>query len=310
MKPLLSSKPETAYETQRVERTEISLAEAPRTPAPPAAPGPLASFARFVLFGGGVGVLSSGAVAGLAGLMPWAVANALITVASTILCTELHARFTFGTGGRADLRQHWQSAGSATAAYAVTSVAILVLHVMQPSPGMLTEQVVYLSASGLAGLGRFLLLRLFVFATGRGRTTTNPKNPAPVQEARRTISSPVSIPAPKRSRNAVPTSRPAGHTPSGHTSAAGPCASPGALTRTAEATTEPTPRRNVRSSSRCGTEKHSPASRQRYQDAKRPVTREGRYGWRRCRIGGGPSHSPWHRPRPAWRCTSGPIRNG
>ncbi|MDQ0950540.1 putative flippase GtrA [Streptomyces phaeochromogenes] len=132
-----------------------------------AAPGPFASFVRFVVCGGGIGVLSSGAVALLAGAMPWVVANAVITVASTVLCTELHALFTFGTGKRAGWRQHWQSAGSATAAYAVTSLAMLILHLVQSSPGMLTEQVVYLSASGLAGTGRFLVLRLFVFAGGR-----------------------------------------------------------------------------------------------------------------------------------------------
>lgn len=171
MKSLLSSKPETAYETRHMERTAGGAhdTDARRTPA---APGPLASFARFVLCGGGVGVVSSAAVAVLAALMPWAVANALITVASTVLCTELHARFTFGAGQRAGWRQHWQSAGSATAAYAVTCAAMLVLHLVRPSPGMLCEQAVYLSAAGLAGVGRFLILRLFVFATDRNRTRT------------------------------------------------------------------------------------------------------------------------------------------
>ena len=129
----------------------------------------LASFARFVLCGGGVGLLASAAVALLAETMPWALANALITVASTILCTELHARFTFGAGRRAGWRQHWQSAGSATAAYVVTCLAMFVLHLAQSAPGVLTEQIVYLSASGLAGIGRFLVLRLFVFAAGRNR---------------------------------------------------------------------------------------------------------------------------------------------
>ncbi|MFI1483038.1 GtrA family protein [Streptomyces sp. NPDC020747] len=132
-----------------------------------AAPGPFASFVRFVVCGGGIGVLSSGAVALLADSMPWVVANAVITVASTVLCTELHALFTFGTGQRAGWRRHWQSAGSATAAYAVTSLAMLVLHLVQSSPGMPTEQAVYLSASGLAGTARFLVLRLFVFAGAR-----------------------------------------------------------------------------------------------------------------------------------------------
>jgi putative flippase GtrA len=129
-----------------------------------AAPGPFASFVRFVVCGGGVGVLASGAVTLLAGVMPWALANAVITLVSTVLCTELHALFTFGTGKRAGWRRHWQSAGSATAAYAVTSLAVSALHLVQPAPGALTEQAVYLGASGLAGVGRFLVLRLFVFA--------------------------------------------------------------------------------------------------------------------------------------------------
>ncbi|MFL1901312.1 hypothetical protein ACJWDR_19680 [Streptomyces tauricus] len=134
-----------------------------------AAPGAFVSFVRFVVCGGGVGVLSSGAVVLLAGVLPWGVANAVITVVSTVLCTELHALFTFGTGKRAGWRRHWQSAGSATAAYAVTSLAVLVLHLVQASPGVLTEQIVYLGASGLAGVGRFLVLRLFVFGSAEGR---------------------------------------------------------------------------------------------------------------------------------------------
>ncbi|MFI6542751.1 GtrA family protein [Streptomyces prunicolor] len=143
--------------------------DAPRTPAA----GPLASFARFTALGGGVGLLSSGAVALLAEQLPWALANALITVVSTLLCTELHARFTFGSRRPAGWRRHWQSAGSAAAAYLVTCAAMFVLHLVQSSPGALTEQAVYLGASGLAGLARFLLLRLYVFATGRDRTAAN-----------------------------------------------------------------------------------------------------------------------------------------
>ncbi|MBC9716642.1 hypothetical protein H9Y04_29330 [Streptomyces sp. TRM66268-LWL] len=137
------------------------------------APGAVLAFARFVLCGGGVGVASSFAVAGLASLMPWILANALITVASTLLATELHARFTFGAGGRATWRQHWQSAGSAAAAYAVTSIAMLILQLLASSPGAVVEQVVYLSASGLAGIGRFVVLRLVVFARGRAQAAAS-----------------------------------------------------------------------------------------------------------------------------------------
>lgn len=123
------------------------------------------AFIRFVMFGGGVGVLAGFAVSLLAVVMPWAVANAVVTVASTLLCTELHARFTFRKGRGAGWREHWQSAGSATAAYLVTSGAIGVLHLLRPSVGPAIEQMVYLGASGLAGAGRFVVLRLYVFAT-------------------------------------------------------------------------------------------------------------------------------------------------
>ncbi|MEV5814908.1 hypothetical protein [Streptomyces mutabilis] len=134
-----------------------------------AAPGAPAAFARFVLCGGGVGIASSFAVAGLASWVPWALANALITVVSTLLATELHARFTFGAGGRATWRQHTQSAGSAAAAYAVTCMAMLALHQLVAAPGAVLEQVVYLSASALAGVARFAVLRLVVFARSRSQ---------------------------------------------------------------------------------------------------------------------------------------------
>ncbi|MFJ9024982.1 hypothetical protein ACIRPU_34170 [Streptomyces sp. NPDC102259] len=137
-----------------------------------ATPGAFTAFARFALCGGGVGIASSFAVAALASWLPWILANALITAASTLLATELHARFTFGTGtgtgmgagGRATWRQHAQSAGSAAAAYAVTCVAMLVLRQLVAAPGVMVEQSVYLSASALAGAARFAVLRLLVFA--------------------------------------------------------------------------------------------------------------------------------------------------
>ncbi|MFJ7075149.1 hypothetical protein [Streptomyces sp. NPDC098781] len=130
-------------------------------------PGALSSFARFVVCGGGVGLLSSAAVPALGAMMPWVVANALVTVVGTLLCTELHALFTFGTGARPGWRRHLKSSGSAVAAYLATSAAMLVLYAVRPAPGMAWEQAVYLTASGLAGIGRFLVLRLFVFAERR-----------------------------------------------------------------------------------------------------------------------------------------------
>ncbi|MFB7512263.1 hypothetical protein [Streptomyces sp. NPDC056144] len=139
-----------------------------------AAPGAFRAFARFVLCGGGVGLASSFAVAGLAAWLPWALANALVTVVSTVLATELHARFTFGAGGRATVRQHAQSAGSALAAYVVTCLAVLALPYLVERPGSVIQLVVYLAASALAGVARFAVLRLVVFARSRTKATARP----------------------------------------------------------------------------------------------------------------------------------------
>lgn len=143
------------------------------------APGTLTAFVRFVLCGGGVGVASSFAVVALAAWVPWMVANALITTVSTLLATELHARFTFGAGRHASLRQHAQSAGSAVAAYVVTCGAMCVLHQLVVTPGAVVEQVVYLSASALAGVARFAVLRLVVFARHLSRTTATVRTVVP-----------------------------------------------------------------------------------------------------------------------------------
>ncbi|MEV4873302.1 hypothetical protein [Streptomyces syringium] len=145
-----------------------------------AAPGAFAAFARFVLCGGGVGLAAGFAVAALASWIPWVLANALITVVSTLLATELHARFTFGAGGRATRHQHAQSAGSAAAAYVVTCMAMLALRQLVVAPGAVLEQVVYLSASGLAGIARFAVLRLVVFARTRSQAAVTVRTVRPL----------------------------------------------------------------------------------------------------------------------------------
>ncbi|MFH8366113.1 hypothetical protein [Streptomyces sp. NPDC018031] len=148
-----------------------------------AAPGAFTAFARFVLCGGGVGIASSFAVTALASSIPWVLANALVTVVSTLLATELHARFTFGAGGRATWRQHAQSAWSAAAAYAVTCLAMLALEQLVAAPGAVLQQVVYLSASALTGVARFAVLRLVVFARNRSQAAATAR-PVPAAVAR------------------------------------------------------------------------------------------------------------------------------
>ncbi|MDJ0344011.1 hypothetical protein QMK19_28550 [Streptomyces sp. H10-C2] len=131
----------------------------------PGTTGPIAAFVRFVVCGGGVGLLSSDVMLILSGWLPLALANALVTVGSTLLATELHGRFTF-RAGRAQLSDHLKSGLTAAICYLFTTAALLTLHAVHPNPGPLLEQSVYLSASGLAGIGRFVALRVIVFAKG------------------------------------------------------------------------------------------------------------------------------------------------
>jgi putative flippase GtrA len=141
----------------------------------------VASFARFVVCGGGVGLASSGALVVMADAMPLAVANAVVSAVSTLLANELHSRITFRRG-RASLRVHLESTGTAVAAYLVTTAALLGLEAFAGDAGELTRQAVYLSASALAGIARYAVLKLVVFA----RTARPVKAAEPVRIAVRT----------------------------------------------------------------------------------------------------------------------------
>ncbi|MGW0565282.1 hypothetical protein ACWDZ4_32970 [Streptomyces sp. NPDC003016] len=121
------------------------------------------AFVRFVVCGGGVGLASSGVLLLLHGRMPLAVANALVTVVSTLIATELHGRVSFRSE-RGGWGVHLQSGLTVLVSYAFTTGALLGLYAVRPAPSVFTEQAVYLSASALAGIGRFAVLRLVVFA--------------------------------------------------------------------------------------------------------------------------------------------------
>lgn len=140
----------------------VSIAEAAKNN------GPFASFVRFVAFGGGTGLAASGVLLLLSGYLSLAIANALVTVASTIVANELHSRLTFRSAERG-WRMHLKSTGTAVVSYLFTTTATLVLHTLVASPSLLLDQAVYLTASGLAGIGRFLVLRVYVFAAARGQ---------------------------------------------------------------------------------------------------------------------------------------------
>ncbi|MFJ1582859.1 hypothetical protein ACIOC1_06060 [Streptomyces sp. NPDC088197] len=127
----------------------------------------LASFVRFVLCGGGVTVLASGVLLLIGDSVPLALSNAVVTIGSTVLATELHGRFTFGRGG-ATWSDHCACALTVLLSYLFTTGALLAYASVYPSGDALTRQGVYIAASALAGLGRFLLLRLVVFRPARG----------------------------------------------------------------------------------------------------------------------------------------------
>ncbi|MFI8006231.1 GtrA family protein [Streptomyces sp. NPDC086010] len=121
------------------------------------------AFVRFVVCGGGVGVASSGVLVLVGDRVPLLLANAVVTVVSTVIATELHSRISFRSGRRG-WRIHLQSGLTVAVSYAFTTTALLVLHSVRPDPSALVEQTVYLSASAVAGVGRFALLRVVVFA--------------------------------------------------------------------------------------------------------------------------------------------------
>jgi putative flippase GtrA len=146
--------------------------------------GPVAAFLRFVLFGGGVTLLGSGALLLVGDRVPLALANAAVTVATTVLATELHGRFTFRRG-RAGWSDHCASGLTVLLSYLFTTGALLAFDAWHPGSGALLRQGVYLTASGAAGFARFLLLRYVVFAQPS-------PSPGPSQQAQ--PSQPVQVP--------------------------------------------------------------------------------------------------------------------
>ena len=122
-----------------------------------------AAFGRFAGLGSGVTLAASGALVLLSQWMPWMAANALTTVVSTVVATELHARVSFGHG-RPGLVGHLKSAVTMGLGWLVTSAVVGALAALRPGAGLVLQQTVYLSATALVGIGRYLVLRLAVFA--------------------------------------------------------------------------------------------------------------------------------------------------
>ncbi|MBB2939763.1 4-amino-4-deoxy-L-arabinose transferase-like glycosyltransferase/putative flippase GtrA [Amycolatopsis bartoniae] len=129
--------------------------------AKPGLPWQLLSFAV-------VGVLSTIAnlvvYAVLRQWMPILVANLVALVLCTLFNTEANRRFTFfGRRGNAE-RDHLKGLVVFGLYYAFTSVALLGLHAFAAAPPPALEVVVLAAASLIGTVGRFLLLRGWVFA--------------------------------------------------------------------------------------------------------------------------------------------------
>ncbi len=91
-------------------------------------------------------------------------ANLVALIVTTMLNTEANRRFTFAGTGRSPVRVHTQAALVFLGYYALTSLALLALISLVPEPSRALEVAVLLGASVLGTVGRFLLLRGWVFA--------------------------------------------------------------------------------------------------------------------------------------------------
>lgn len=105
-------------------------------------------------------------------LRPWldaVPANLVALVITTAVSTEANRRFAFG-GARAHRLREWVQDVGTVAFYAgYTSAVLLVLHLVVPSASPLQEAVAVAVASIAGGVGRFLVLRNWVFEARGGR---------------------------------------------------------------------------------------------------------------------------------------------
>jgi putative flippase GtrA len=91
-------------------------------------------------------------------------ANALALALTAVGNTQANRRFTFGLSGRERLlRQHAAGAIVYLITLAITSGALLLLHVLDASPARALEVVVLMAASVTATVTRYVGLRFWVF---------------------------------------------------------------------------------------------------------------------------------------------------
>lgn len=121
-----------------------------------------------------IGVLSTVATLVLYALFRSAMdpllANLLALVTTTLVNTEANRRFTFLGARGSSSRIHMQGLIVFGLYYAFTSAALLALHSAVAEPSRWLELGVLLGASVVGTAGRFVLLRAWVFKTGKGNS--------------------------------------------------------------------------------------------------------------------------------------------
>ncbi|GGU51136.1 bifunctional glycosyltransferase family 2/GtrA family protein [Lentzea flava] len=114
-----------------------------------------------------IGVISTLANLALYGVFrlwwPVLTANLAALVITTLFNTEANRRFTFTARNTARGRTHLQGFVVFGLYYAFTSAALLVLHAAVPDPSRALELAVLLGSSAIGTVGRFFLLRSWVF---------------------------------------------------------------------------------------------------------------------------------------------------
>jgi putative flippase GtrA len=90
-------------------------------------------------------------------------ANLVALVLSTALSTEVNRRFTFSAEHTQRWREHVQNGGTVLFYAFYSSAVLLLLGLVVEDPSPWLESGVVAAASVLGGIGRFLVLRYWVF---------------------------------------------------------------------------------------------------------------------------------------------------
>ncbi len=120
------------------------------------------------MIGGAATLAYLGLYAALRGFLGTQPANAVAWIATAIADTAANRRITFGITGRPGaVRAQWEGLLVFGLGWLITSGALAALDALVPQPERVLELAVLLVANLVAGLVRFVLLRVWVFAPGR-----------------------------------------------------------------------------------------------------------------------------------------------